>query len=163
MPTRLMPKRPGSSGRQRESGRTMATWSLTMLSRWSQVRLSWQSLFIFSKSGWHFTAESDHIPPSGPAVRTQTRSPSVRCPPWGCHSNSGQWVQFPGLASLFLSLFPGTILHKGSYPLLLYSRTLRSPLYGPVRTFIKTSQHPGRQPLAPPITWPFMPSRHCSN
>lgn len=41
------------------------------------------------------------------------------CAPWDGHGNCAafrQWVQFPALASYFLSLFPGTILQKGSCP-----------------------------------------------
>lgn len=53
------------------------------------------------------------------SLQTEQENELAPCAPWGGHGNCAafrQWVQFPALASSFLSLFPGTILQKGSWP-----------------------------------------------
>lgn len=120
---------------------------------------------------------NDRIPVSSASgLGIWTRSPGAPCTLWGGHGNCaafGQWVQFPAPASSFLSLFPGTILWKGSRPSehsplphrhLFSDAAPRSPLYGPVWPFVKTSQHLGSSAVRRPITCSpdlFIPSLHC--
>lgn len=100
---------------------------------------------------------------------------SPQAPPPGDHGNSvacGQWVQFPAPASSFLSLFPGTILQKGSAPPppahqhtpshLLSDAAPRLAVKGPVRPFITTSQHLGSRAVHYPIPWPADLPLHCA-
>lgn len=74
----LMLRRPGSRGRRRGSGRTMVTWSRTMLSRWSRVRLFLSlcaSVRIPISSLWERELAPPVLPaPRGVAMATVLRS-----------------------------------------------------------------------------------------
>lgn len=142
-------RRPESRERRRGSGRTMVTWSRTTLSRWSQARL-FLSLCLNDRIPISSLWERELAPPVLPAPRGVAMATVLRS------DNGCSFLLLLPLSCLcFLVLFskkevgPQCPPHRHRH--LLSDVAQCNPLYGPVWSFIKTSQHLGSRVLRHPI------------
>lgn len=150
-------RRPESRGRRRGSGRTMVTWSRTTLSRWSRVRL-FLSLCVNDRIPISSLWERELAPPVLPAPRGVAMATVLRS------DNGCSFLLLLPLSCLcFLVLFSKEEVGPQCPPPPLSDAAQCNPLYGPVWSFIKTSQHLGSRVLRCPITCSLDLSFHHSH